>query len=160
MRETRNKLEQHRFLSGWKEIASYLGMGVRTVQRYERELGLPIRRPAGKPRGSVMATKVELDAWVEASSIREAFHLSRFASSPSAVAWTEMKKGMEEMQRLRNQTMALRAEVRASVEMLRDGVRDLWGGVNEKWRRGGEEISSNPGEKSWVHRGFRSHVKQ
>lgn len=32
-------------LSGWKEIANYLRKGVRTVQRYERELGLPIRRP-------------------------------------------------------------------------------------------------------------------
>jgi len=34
-------------LSGWKEIACHLGRGVRTVQRYERELGLPIRRPLG-----------------------------------------------------------------------------------------------------------------
>jgi hypothetical protein len=29
-------------LSGWKDIANHLGMGVRTVQRYERELGLPV----------------------------------------------------------------------------------------------------------------------
>lgn len=31
-------------LSGWKDIASHLGMGVRTVQRYERLLGLPAAR--------------------------------------------------------------------------------------------------------------------
>jgi hypothetical protein len=50
--------------SGWKEIARYLGKGVRTVQRYEREVGLPVHRPAGKPRGSVITTKAELDRWV------------------------------------------------------------------------------------------------
>jgi len=37
-------------LSGWKEIASYLHCGVRTVQRWEMD-GLPIRRPLpGKRR--------------------------------------------------------------------------------------------------------------
>jgi len=56
--------------SGWTEIANYLGKGVRTVQRYERELGLPIHRPAGKSAGSVIATKAELDRWVTAGSIR------------------------------------------------------------------------------------------
>lgn len=53
--------------SGWKEIANYLGKGVRTVQRYERELGLPIHRPSGKSAGAVIATKAELDGWVNAS---------------------------------------------------------------------------------------------
>ena len=51
-------------LSGWKQIANYLGKGVRTVQRYEREIGLPIHRPAGKSSASVVATKTELDEWV------------------------------------------------------------------------------------------------
>jgi len=58
------------FLSGWKEIANYLRKGVRTVQRYERELGLPVHRPAGKPAGYVIATKSELDGWVNAGPIR------------------------------------------------------------------------------------------
>ena len=53
--------------SGWKEIANYFGKGVRTVQRYERELGLPIHRPNGKSAGSVIATKKELDDWLHAS---------------------------------------------------------------------------------------------
>jgi hypothetical protein len=53
-------------LSGWKEIANYLRKGVRTVQRYERELQLPIRRPANKSTGSVVATKSELDGWIAA----------------------------------------------------------------------------------------------
>jgi len=50
-------------LSGWKEIANYLGKGVRTVQRYEREMGLPIYRPAGKSSAAVVATRTELEEW-------------------------------------------------------------------------------------------------
>jgi len=52
-------------LSGWKDIASYLGKGVRTIQRYERELHLPIHRPAGKRSASVIAVKAELDRWIK-----------------------------------------------------------------------------------------------
>jgi hypothetical protein len=68
----RMKKTQPELLSGWKDISNYLGKGIRTVQRYELELGLPIRRPAGKVRGSVLATRSELDAWIAASPMREA----------------------------------------------------------------------------------------
>src|SRR5215467_8560933 len=57
-------------MSGWKDIANYLGKGVRTVQRYERTLAMPVRRPAGTPCGSVVAICVELDHWVLASPMR------------------------------------------------------------------------------------------
>jgi hypothetical protein len=50
-------------LTSWKEIAMYLSKGVRTVQRWERELGLPVRRPA-QSRHIVLATTSELDGWV------------------------------------------------------------------------------------------------
>src|SRR5215471_6656621 len=59
--------------SGWKEIASYMGKGVRTVQRYEREMRLPIHRPAGKSHGAVVASKLELDNWVTSSPARNDF---------------------------------------------------------------------------------------
>ena len=48
---TTNPYQPH-FLNGWKEIANYLGKGVRTVQRYERTLALPVRRPSGRSGGS------------------------------------------------------------------------------------------------------------
>ena len=50
-------------LTSWKEIATYLGKGVRTVQRWERQLNLPVRRP-GSQRRIVVAVREELDAWV------------------------------------------------------------------------------------------------
>jgi hypothetical protein len=49
--------------TSWKEIATYLGKGVRTAQRWERHLGLPVRRPNGKPSGVVAASQAELDSW-------------------------------------------------------------------------------------------------
>lgn len=51
-------------LNSWKEIATYLGRGVRTVQRWERDLDLPVRRPRGKHRSAVIAIKEDLDLWL------------------------------------------------------------------------------------------------
>lgn len=50
-------------LDSWKEIAAFLGRGVRTVQRWEREEGLPIHRLEHARRGSVFAYRQELTAW-------------------------------------------------------------------------------------------------
>jgi hypothetical protein len=49
--------------TSWKEIAAFLGKGIRTVQRWERDYGLPVLRPNGKPLGVVSASRIELDAW-------------------------------------------------------------------------------------------------
>lgn len=52
-----------RVLSSWKEIASFLGKGVRTVQRWEQKHGLPVRRPQGHIR-IVLAYPEELEHWM------------------------------------------------------------------------------------------------
>src|SRR3954467_12673644 len=52
-------------LDSWKEIAAYLGRGIRTVQRWEREEGLPVHRLAHEKRGSIYARREELAAWWE-----------------------------------------------------------------------------------------------
>ena len=55
----------HRRLDGWKEIAQYLNRSVRTAYRWERDLGLPVRR-LGTGKGEVVfALPEELDAWRE-----------------------------------------------------------------------------------------------
>jgi hypothetical protein len=58
-------------LNSWKEIASYLNRGVRTVQRWERDLGLPVRRPRGHDRSAVIAIPEELDNWLRHAPERE-----------------------------------------------------------------------------------------
>src|SRR5690349_6822115 len=50
-------------LDSWKEIAAYLGRGVRTVQRWEREEQLPVRRLPHAKRDSVYADREELARW-------------------------------------------------------------------------------------------------
>ncbi|HEV2446729.1 MAG TPA: tetratricopeptide repeat protein [Candidatus Sulfopaludibacter sp.] len=50
-------------LDSWKEIAAHLRRGARTVQRWEREEGLPIHRLQHEKLGSVYAYRHELDAW-------------------------------------------------------------------------------------------------
>lgn len=59
-----------RVLHSWKEIAAYMGRGVRTIQRYESHLGLPVRRPSGAPRSAVLALSREIDQWLAKSPTR------------------------------------------------------------------------------------------
>jgi hypothetical protein len=56
-------------LNSWKEIAQYLGRGIRTVQRYEREAHLPVRRLGGKTRSAVLALPNDLDNWLKQISL-------------------------------------------------------------------------------------------
>jgi hypothetical protein len=50
-------------LTSWKEIGQYLGKGVRTVQRWERDSGLPVCRPPPPSHRAVLAFTEELDTW-------------------------------------------------------------------------------------------------
>ncbi len=112
------KATQADVVSGWKDIATYLGKAVRTVQRYEMEAGLPIRRPSRRNLGSVLATKQELDAWVKASPLRHTFELSRTRSEGSREAFVDLKKNVAETRRLREEMHGLRDELSRSVEIL------------------------------------------
>jgi hypothetical protein len=109
-------------VSGWKDIAKYLGKGVRTVQRYELELGLPVRRPAAKMKGSVVATQSELDAWVASSRRGEHSQVPVASVLPSCAS---LQNKIIEMKRLRWQMTKLRVEMRTSCEKLRDGIRRM-----------------------------------
>ncbi len=61
--ERRSTSMDHKVLTSWKEVASYLGKGVRTLQRWETNLGLPVHRPGNK-RGVILVVTEELDEWV------------------------------------------------------------------------------------------------
>lgn len=50
-------------LDSWKEIAVHLGRGVRTVQRWEKEEGLPVHRHLHHRQGTVYAFKSAVDDW-------------------------------------------------------------------------------------------------
>jgi len=50
-------------LDSWKEIAAFLGRGVRTVQRWEEVERLPVHRHVHSHGGTVFAYKSELRTW-------------------------------------------------------------------------------------------------
>src|SRR3954465_976374 len=81
IREELVPMQQPDILNSWKEISSYIGRGVRTVQRWEKDFGLPVRRPSGHLRGSVLALKPDIDTWLNGREAREA----RMADLSSAI---------------------------------------------------------------------------
>src|SRR5436190_17882923 len=50
-------------LESWKEIARHLNRTVRTVQRWEREQGLPVHRIQHNKQATIFAYDHELDEW-------------------------------------------------------------------------------------------------
>src|SRR5262245_16978772 len=50
-------------LDTWKEIAAHLRRSVRTVQRWEREEGLPVHRHLHDKLGSIYAFRSQIDQW-------------------------------------------------------------------------------------------------
>jgi phage terminase Nu1 subunit (DNA packaging protein) len=58
-------------LTSWKDIAKYFGKGVRTVQRWEKEFGLPVRRPKQSGKSTVLAVLTEINEWIQSQSISE-----------------------------------------------------------------------------------------
>lgn len=101
-------------LGSWKEIAAYLGKGVRTVQRWERGLGLPVRRPVAHNRRIVVAVPAEIDAWIHGQMSRTAMAKDRMPAGPRS-----------ESRAYRVKLGALRAELARQREVLRREVGSL-----------------------------------
>lgn len=85
-------MAERRILNSWKEIASYLGRGVRTVQRWEAQLGLPVHRPAGKDHSAVIAFSSELDQWLNLRPLRNSANHETQSAFDSVVAQTLLGK--------------------------------------------------------------------
>jgi len=49
------------WLSGWKEIAAYLGKSIRTAKHWKRRYYMPVRYDPG---GRAVCIKIELNAWI------------------------------------------------------------------------------------------------
>jgi hypothetical protein len=92
-------------LSDWRLIARYLGKSVRTVQRWERELGLPVRRTHGGPKSAVIAVPAEIDAWVQARNL----HAGGAGSSKSE----RMMLLLQSVRDLRAENQTLRRQLEA-----------------------------------------------
>lgn len=88
-------MSEDEHFNGWKDIAAYFGRSVRSMQRWERELALPIRRIKTSDGHTVYAVRSELDAWRRSRDIAigepaqkadEPLAAAHAASSPPAGA--------------------------------------------------------------------------
>lgn len=109
-------------LQGWKEIATYLERGVRTVQRYEAEFGLPVRRYPGKDAGTVVAVKSDLDLWLRSMPLRR---ITR-KESLNIEDLEKLRVNVQRMSQLRDQMFALRMALSETVESLHKTTATLW----------------------------------
>jgi len=114
-------------LTSWKDIARYMGKGVRTVQRWEQDFGLPVRRPYGSNKKAILARPRDLDAWVamrcgsrttfeipdrDPDSLRTS-HLARLCALNAEVQTARMLR--ESNQELMREVSAALMELRASI---------------------------------------------
>ena len=112
----------HEILSGWKEIARYLGRGVRTVQRYEHELGLPTRRISGHRSGSVLATKSDLDSWVNSRPTMQSSDTQQTAQIHLRSA---LENSLREQSRRHSEMLTLRKELKENIREVRESILKL-----------------------------------
>src|SRR5579863_2972663 len=71
MTPARDTESANRRLNSWKEIADFLDRDVRSVQRWERERGLPVHRIPGQKGGAVFAYEAELETWLRSGKAAE-----------------------------------------------------------------------------------------
>lgn len=75
-------------LDSWKEIAAYFNRDVTTVQRWEKQEGMPVHRHLHNRMGSVYAFPAELDGWARRRKLRAAQENGTDASSANLPALT------------------------------------------------------------------------
>jgi hypothetical protein len=102
-------------LNGWKEIANYFERGVRTAQRWEALLGMPVHRPALKDRSAVVAFTDELERWISRTAPDKLD-----ASGGTKEALVRVHNNMSTLalhtSELASQARALQAQLRRSLE--------------------------------------------
>ena len=112
-------------LNSWKEIAQFLGRGVRTVQRWEHELHLPIHRIGGGKRSPVFANVRELRFWLNTSAARQEYsHNPPLMVAPTLVV-QQGGKPIENSRRLLQAARTLATQIAETSVRQRRQAEDL-----------------------------------
>lgn len=114
--------------TSWKDIAGYLGKGVRTVQRWEKAFALPVRRPKGvHHKSAILAHRSELDAWLASRWLSRSPEISDFEvqwgdpiHAPSSVA-----EAIENARALRKMNGMLLQAMTQQLNLVREQCRNL-----------------------------------
>ncbi len=125
-------------LTSWKEIAQYLGKGVRTVQRWEQRFGLPVRRPLGAGhKSTVLARREDLDHWMNSAWGRRAKADDLAADIRSNPVHQLLGSNIEAARSLQTTNAALLREISQTLSSIVANCREL-----RKTRREAEEMIS------------------
>lgn len=87
-------------LNSWQEIASYVGKGLRTVQRWEREIDFPVHRVDNDSR-RVYSDTEEINQWMRRSEI---------ATVPKVDVHSSIVARHEKLQTLRSEVIRIREQ--------------------------------------------------
>lgn len=110
-------------LTSWKDIARYMGKGVRTVQRWEQDFGLPVRRPQGSNKKAVLARPRDLDAWVALRcGTRAASTVDSGAGGEILRRTSDLRAEIETSRQLRASNQELMAEIRTALQSLQQNL--------------------------------------
>ena len=134
-----NVSEDSTVLSSWKDIARYLGKGVRTVQRWERHLGLPVRRPIGaSQKSAVVLYRGDVDTWLATRfSARTLLKDGEEGSRSSRSARSTLKEGIRTARELRTANQKLTEQIGVSIRLLTERCDLLTTqSLQEPWRAG------------------------
>lgn len=149
-------------LTSWKDIARYMGKGVRTVQRWEQDFGLPVRRPRGANKKAVLARPSDLDAWValrcSSRSSDLIVALPTVNDNPATDGRRQsfsvlcaLNAEIQTSRALRKTNKVLLAEIHAALENLRGQISAI-SVQRARWREGAQlncvqySVPSKPGE--------------
>lgn len=110
-------------LTSWKDIAHYMGRSVRTVQRWEADFGLPVRRPSGTDKKAVLARPRDLDLWVAARcGMRTSDKNHALEAALCDRMMISLSEHMATAISLRNDMRVQRMELRAAIDGLRQQI--------------------------------------
>ena len=113
--------EQSTALTSWKEIARYLGKGVRTVQRWEQEFGLPVRRPIGAShKSAVLLYREDIDIWMATRFSARSLESVETSEEhpPQNSARSALRESMRQASELRLTHHALTIQLADSIRLL------------------------------------------
>jgi hypothetical protein len=134
-------------LSSWKEIATYLSKGVRTVQRWEHQFGLPVSRPKKARKGVVLSSTDKLDRWLAANWAQQP---GRREASPNTESPNVVAASIRDFRRLRQANRELVHDLTRAMERLRGESQALARAVSRS-----SEAKSRTTEKPQCQKGQR-----
>lgn len=119
----------------WKEIAAYLGKGVRTVQRWENQFGLPVQRPNALSKGMVRASRKDLDEWMQREWSHRAIQTAKRAV-PVELRESPTTKSIAKLRDLQAANHELLKQFKESLRVLNTSCEQLRGIVRQKEDQG------------------------